>query len=163
MNARKRRIRPTAKSFPQVMREFLTPYVFRQVRNTDTRRRRPRWDTHPLIWVMLLMVWSAGDSLPERFEVARGVYIACCPKRRRPGRSFSGFEKALGKLPMPFLRVLGAALRTRIEQVFGERLFYKGFIPLGCDGTRLECPRSEELENGCDGSMTIRCFKPRRR
>ena len=44
---------------------------------------------------MLLMAWSAGDSLPERFEVARGVYVACCPKRRRPGQSFSGFEKAL--------------------------------------------------------------------
>jgi len=146
MNARKRRIRPAAKSFPQVMREFLTPQVFRQVRKIDTRRRRPRWDTHPLIWVTLLMVWSAGDSLPERFEVARGVYIACCPKRRRPGQSFSGFEKALGKLPMPLLRVLGAGLRTRIEQVFGDRLFCRGFIPLGCDGTRLECPRSEELE-----------------
>jgi hypothetical protein len=95
---------------------------------------------------MLLMAWSAGDSLPERFEVARGVYVACCPKRRRPGKSFSGFEKALGKLSMPMLRALGMALRTRIQQVFGDRLVYEGFIPLGCDGTRHECPRSEELE-----------------
>lgn len=95
---------------------------------------------------MLLMAWSAGDSLPERFEVARAVYVTSCPKRRRPGKSFSGFEKALRRLPMPVLRAVGTALRTRIQQVFGDRLIYEGFIPLGCDGTRQECPRSEELE-----------------
>jgi len=145
MNARMR-VRPRAKNFPQAMRQFLTPQLFKQVRNRQDQRRRPRWDAHPLVWVMLLMAWSAGDSLPEKFEVARGVYVATCPKRRRPGKSFSGFEKALGKLPMPMLRALGMALRTRIQQVFGDRLIYEGFVPLGCDGTRQECPRSEELE-----------------
>ena len=141
------RLRPQAKNLPQSVREFLTPQVFKQVRNQAARKRKkPRWDVHPLIYVMLLMVWSAGDSLPERFEVARGVYVACCPKRRRPGKCFSGFEKALRQVPMPMLRGLGAALRVRIQQVFGDRLKYEGFIPLGCDGTRLQCPRSEELE-----------------
>ncbi len=47
---------------------------------------------------------------------------------------------------MPVLRAVGNALRSRIQQVFGDRLIYEGFIPLGCDGTRQECPRSEELE-----------------
>jgi hypothetical protein len=146
MNARKR-LRARAKNLPQCVREFLTPQVFKQVRSQVAgQRKKPRWDVHPLIWVMLLMAWSAGDSLPEKFEVARGVYVACCPKRRRPGKSFSGFEKALGKLPMPVLRALGTSLRTRIQQMFGDRLIYEGFIPLGCDGTRHECPRSEELE-----------------
>lgn len=146
MNARMR-LRPRAKNFPQAMRQFPTPQVFKQVRNhLGHKRRRSRWDTHPLVWVMLLMVWSAGDSLPEKFEVARGVYIACCPKRRRPGKTFSGFEKTLRKLPMPMLRALGMAFRTRIQQVFGDRLIYEGFIPLGCDGTRQQCPRSEQLE-----------------
>jgi hypothetical protein len=141
------RVRPRAKNLPEAMRQFLTPQVFKQVRNSlRGGRRKPRWDTYPLIWVMLLMAWSAGDSLPEKFEVARGVYVACCPKRRRPGWSFSGFEKALRKLPMPVLRALAAALRTRIQQVFGDGLIYEGFIPLGCDGTRQQCPRSDELE-----------------
>ncbi len=146
MSARTR-LRPQAKNLPQSMREFLTPQVFKQVRSQIARKRKkPRWDVHPLIWVMLLMAWSAGDSLPEKFEVARGVYVACCPKRRRPGKSFSGFEKALRQVSMPMLRALGSALRTRIHFVFGDRLMYEGFIPLGCDGTRQECPRSEELE-----------------
>jgi len=47
---------------------------------------------------------------------------------------------------MPVLRTLSAALRSRIMDVFDGRLFYHDFIPLGCDGTQLECPRSEELE-----------------
>ena len=146
MRARKPRLRPKAKSLPQAMREFLTAAVFKQVRKAAPRRKRPRWDIHPLLYVLLLSTWCVGDSLPEKFEVARGFYVVCCPKRRRPGRSFAGFEKALAKLPMPVLRGLGAALRSRIVAVFGQRLFSHGFIPLGCDGTHLECPRSEELE-----------------
>ena len=146
MRARKSRLRRRAKSLPQAMREFLTPAVFKQVRNAAPQRRRPRWDIHPLLYVLLLSTWCVGDSLPEKFEVARGFYVVCCPKRKRPDKSFAGFEKALAKLPMPVLRTLGAALRSRILAVFGRRLFYHGFIPLGCDGTQLECPRSAELE-----------------
>lgn len=146
MRARKPRLRPKAKSLPQAMREFLTPAVFKQVRKAASPRKKPRWDIHPLLYVLLLSTWCVGDSLPEKFEVARGFYIVCCPKRKRPGKSFTGFEKALARLPMPVLRTLGAALRSRIVAVFDRRLFYHGFIPLGCDGTHLECPRSEELE-----------------
>ena len=146
MRARKPRLRPKAKSLPQAMREFLTPAVFKQVRKAASRRRRPRWDIHPLLYVLLLSTWCVGDSMPEKFEVARGFYVACCPKRKRPGKSCAGFEKALARLPMPVLRALSAALRSRIVVVFARRLFCYGFILLGCDGTQLECPRSEELE-----------------
>jgi hypothetical protein len=41
---------------------------------------------------------------------------------------------------------LAVALRSRIVVLFGQRLFYQGFIPLGCDGTRQECPRTDQLE-----------------
>ena len=76
----------------------------------------------------------------------RGFYVLSCPKRKRPGKSFAGFEKAVAKLPLPVLRALAAALRGRIESVFGERWKVGGFIPFGCDGTRQACPRTEELE-----------------
>ncbi len=92
------------------------------------------------------MTWCCGDSLPEKFEAARGFYVLSCPKRKRPGKSFAGFEKAVAKLPLPVLRALAAALRGRIESVFGERWKVGGFIPFGCDGTRQACPRTEELE-----------------
>ena len=56
------------------------------------------------------------------------------------------FEKAIAKLPLPILRALAAALRGRIEVLFGNRWKVGNFIPFGCDGTRPACPRTEELE-----------------
>jgi len=67
-------------------------------------------------------------------------------RRRRPGKTFAGFEKALATLPMPVLRAVATAVRRRLVQVFAKRFLVDGFIPLGCDGPRLACPRSQELE-----------------
>lgn len=143
MRARQRR---RAKSLIGSMRDFLTPSVFRQVRKAVKRRKSPRWDLHALLYILLLTTYCCGDSLPERFEIARGFYVACCPKRKRPGETFSGFEKALAKLPMPVLRALTGAIRGRVEAIFGDRWSVGKFIPLGCDGTVQTCPRTEELE-----------------
>jgi hypothetical protein len=146
-NARKRaRQRRCATSLIGSMREFLTPVVFKQVRNAAKRRKSPRWDLHPLLYILLLTTYCCGDSLPEKFEAARGFYVVCCGKRKRPGTSFTGFEKAVAKLPMPVLRTLAAAIRGRVETIFAERWKVGNFIPFGCDGTRQACPRTEELE-----------------
>ena len=146
-NARKRaRQRRRAKSLIGSMREFLTPEVFRQVRNVLKRRKSPRWDLHPLLYILVLTTYCCGDSLPEKFEAARVFYVATCPKRKRPGKHVSGFDKAVAKLPMPILRALAGAIRGRIELVFGNQWKVGDFIPLGCDGTRQACPRTEELE-----------------
>src|SRR5580700_395950 len=140
------RQRRRTKSLMESMRNFVTPEVIKQVRNASNRRKHPRWDLHPLLYMLLLTTYCCGDSLPEKFEAAKGFYVACCPKRKRPGTTFTGFEKAVAKLPMPVLRALAAGLRGRIEAIFGERWKVGGFIPLGCDGTRQVCPRTEELE-----------------
>jgi hypothetical protein len=146
-NARKQaRQRKRAKSLIDSMREFLTPTVFKQVRNVVKRRKRPRWDLHPLLYILLLTTYCCGDSLPEKFEAARGFYVVCCSKRKRPGTSFAGFDKAVAKLPMPVLRALATAIRGRLEMIFGDRWKVGNFIPFGCDGTRQACPRTEELE-----------------
>jgi hypothetical protein len=92
------------------------------------------------------MTWCAGESLPERFETARAFYVALHQRRRRPGKTFAGFEKALAVLPMPVLHAVAKAVRGRLARVFAGRFTVDGFIPLGCDGSRLACPRSEELE-----------------
>jgi hypothetical protein len=146
-NARKQaRQRRRGKSLIGSMREFLTPAVLKQVRNASKRRKCPRWDLHPLLYILLLTTYCCGDSLPEKFEAAKGFYVVCCPKRKRPGASFAGFEKAVAKLPMPVLRALAAAIRGRMEVIFGQRWKVGNFIPFGCDGTRQACPRTEELE-----------------
>jgi hypothetical protein len=140
------RQRRRAKTLIGSMREFLTPGVFKQVRNASKRRKCQRWDLHPLLYILVLTTYCCGDSLPEKFEAARTFYVASCLKRKRPGEHFSGFEKAIARLPMPILRALAAALRTRMEVIFGNRWKVGNFIPFGCDGTRQTCPRTEELE-----------------
>ena len=162
-SARKRaRQRRRAKSLIGSMREFLTPEVFKHVRNSSRRRKSPRWDLHPLLYILWLTTYCCGDSLPEKFEAARTFYVTCCPKRRRPGHGFAGLEKATAKLPVPVLRSLAAAIRQRAETVFSGRWKVGGFIPFGCDGTRQACPRIEELErrlgtSGKEGSPPS-CF-----
>jgi len=133
-------------SFLECLGHFLTPQVWKQAQQAAPRGRAVRWQRQPLLLVLLVMTWCAGDSLPERFETARAFYVALHQRRRRPGKTFAGFEKALGKLPVRVLRAVATAVRGRLAQVFAKRLWVDGFIPLGCDGSRLACPRSQELE-----------------
>jgi len=92
------------------------------------------------------MTWCGGDSLAERFETAKAFCSVSLPKRRRPGRSRVGFEKALRGLPTAALRALAGGVRRRVQQHFGAGLRVEGFVPLGVDGSRLECPRTAALE-----------------
>jgi hypothetical protein len=135
-----------ARSLPACLRHFLTPAVWKQAQKCmPARRKGARWGFHNLILVVLAMTWSLGDSTAERFEMARGIVAICRPKRRQPGRTHQGFQKALARLPLRPLVALASALRHRLAAVFGEALLEHGFIPLGCDGSRQECPRSDEL------------------
>jgi hypothetical protein len=128
------------------LRQFLTPQVWKQARRGSRKTRKDaRWDFHHLILVTLAMTWSLGDSTPEKFEMARGIVAICRPKRRRAGRTAQGFQKALCRLPMRPLVALAGALRDRLLSVLGDDLLHGDFIPLGCDGSRLECCRNDEL------------------
>jgi len=133
-------------SFLECLGHFLTPQVWKQAQQAVRRRRAWRWQTQPLLFVLLCLTWCTGDSLPERFETARAFYLALHQRRRRPGKTFAGFEKALAALPMPLLRAVASAVRGRLVGVFAACFTVDGFIPLGCDGSRLACPHSEELE-----------------
>jgi hypothetical protein len=92
------------------------------------------------------MTWTAGDSEGERFETARACYVACHQKSKRPGKTQQGFNKALARVPTPVLRALAAAVRQGIGCRLLPLLQVNGFVPVGCDGSRLECPRTAELE-----------------
>ena len=105
-----------------------------------------RWQPQRLVWVLLVMTWCAGDSVAERFETAKAFYVASYQRQRRPGKTVEGFHKALARVPAAILRQLAGLIRRRLQQVFHQRLLVDGFVPLGCDGSHLNCPRSPELE-----------------
>jgi Transposase DDE domain len=147
--ARRLRQLQQPRSLIDYVRQFLTPRAWKQARQVVPRTRSvPRWDLQPLVLVMMAMTWATGDSQPERFEKARGFYVACYRARRRPGKTLVGFQKALGRVPMRQLRALAAGVRQEIHARLGTRRLVDGFEPMGCDGSRIECPRTVELERG---------------
>jgi hypothetical protein len=144
----KRESSSTPTSFLDILRHFLTPEVFRQVHKVAPPPKRSdiRWTLQPLLLVLLLGCWAAGEP-EERFLSARAFYVCrLAPKRRRPGDTFEGYLLALARLPCRVLRALACALRGRLAGLFSQVWYVDGFVPFGCDGTRLACPRSAELE-----------------
>jgi hypothetical protein len=141
------------RSFVGCLRHFLSPAVYKQAHQAHPRRQRHgncRWQVQPLILTLLVMTWCCGDSQPERFEIARGFYVGLNPKRRRPGETVAGFQAALAALPMAVLRSFASALRASLLARLG-RLRVDGFLPFGCDGSRLSCPRIQQLEQRLGG------------
>jgi hypothetical protein len=112
-----------------------------------------RWPLHPLVVIALLMSWTTGDSQAERFVTARAVYVARHQRDKRPGRTFSGFQDALARVPLPVFRALRAGVRRVLTAAFDRFWQTDGFTVFACDGSRQECPRSAELEKalGCAG------------
>lgn len=146
--------RPCGKSLLGCLRHFLTPAVWKQARQAERPRHgNRRWTPQPLLLVFLALTWGCGDSLAERFETARAFAVVCLPTRKRPGRTVQGFEKAARRLPLGVFRAVAAAVRRGLGTALGERLLVAGFRPFGCDGSRVTCPRSQELEQrlGCAG------------
>lgn len=158
MKAKRPKLPRQGFSLLKAMNQFLTPEVWKQghagnskpnLRRNGSRKavsKSVRWTLQPLVTTLLLMSFCAGESQAERFEMARAVCGVQLAKRRRPGSSRSGFQKALRKMPVATLRALAFGVRKRQSALFGEALMVDGFVPLGVDGSRLECPRSAELE-----------------
>src|SRR5438270_886053 len=145
--ARKLRNLQRPQSLIAHVRQFLTPPVWKQARQATSRRRSlPRWDLQPLVLIMMAMTWAAGDSQAETFATARGSYVARYAARKRPGATLQGFQKALSRIPLRQFQALAAGVRQEIRTRFADRLLVNGFEPMGCDGSRIECPRSAELE-----------------
>lgn len=137
------------RSLVEILREFLTPALWKQahqVRRRTQKKSSSRWMVQPLVLMLLLMTWSKGDSQPERFETAKAYCQVCLQRRRNPGKTVQGFQKALARLPVAVLRAMAAGVRGVLAARLGDQWLVEGFIPIGCDGSRVECPRTTELE-----------------
>lgn len=127
--------------------QFLTPQVWKQAHQAWCQPHAPsRWRLKPVLWVLLGMAWCCGDSQEERFATARAVYVAAHQRDRRPGETLAGFLQALTELPLPVLRAVAQGIRAQLGAQFGAALRRQGWLPLACDGTRLACPRTAELQ-----------------
>lgn len=118
---------------------------------SDDRRRR--WTDRLLVMAALLTAWHSGDTCREAFAAARETVIAMYPTRRRPGRHLEGFLKALRTRSAVLLTALVDALRRRTQRLTAAQWRWKGWVVLGVDGSRINCPRSAANQRafGCAG------------
>jgi hypothetical protein len=137
-------------SLREILQDFLTPALWKQAqreRRKSQKKNSSRWTTQPLVLVLLFMTWCNGDSQAERFEIAKAYcQTAWLSRRRGPGKTLPGFQKALQRLPLVVLRTFAAGMRRLLVRRLGVLWRYEGFVPVGCDGSRVTCPRSVELE-----------------
>lgn len=141
--------RPTWRSLAETLRDFLTPALWKQAHQARRRAQKKessRWMVQPLVLMLLLMTWCHGDSQADRFEAAKAYCRVCMRKRRTPGKTVQGFQKALARLPLLVLRTLAAGVRRVLALRLGQHWFVESFVPIGCDGSRVQCPRTAELE-----------------
>ncbi len=112
------------------MRQFLTPGVWKQVKQAASQhgcRNGVRWTLQPLIMIAAIMTWCAGETDADRFVLSRSFYVQLhCPKRQRPGKAFSGFCKALLGLPMPVWWAFCDAVRSRVFHLLADRMTMGG-------------------------------------
>jgi hypothetical protein len=145
-------------SFAEALSQFLTPRVWKQAHQAwQKSHSASRWSLKAMSWVLLLMTWGLGKSEAERFQTARAFYVSRHQRNKRPGETWEGFQKALRRLPLSVFRALAAGVRQQIARRWLDHLRIGGYVPIACDGSRLECPRTAELEKrlgqaGKDGS-----------
>src|SRR5215471_12762855 len=125
-------LKRTCATFLGSLRHFLTPQLFKQVRQAAGNPRKCRWEIQPLLLVLCTLTWCTGDSLPERFEVARAFCVCLQPKRRRPGKTAAGFLKALARTPACALRLVAAAVRLRLLRMDALLRCEGGWAVFGC-------------------------------
>jgi hypothetical protein len=114
---------------------------------------RVRWTDRLLVVTALLMAWQTASGLGDRFELCWEVVTGMYPSRRRGGGTYEGFIKALRQHSGRLLEVVAGALRKAVREVAGRDWKMDGWVVMGVDGSRINCPRTVANEQafGCAG------------
>lgn len=97
--------------------------------------------------VAVLMAAGSAGRLVDRFKWARAVVMSMFPTRRRPGKTVQGFNAALAKQSPELLEQIVPALRQAVVDRAGAHWRTEGFVLIGVDGSRFECPMTLANEN----------------
>ena len=106
-----------------------------------------KWSPQRLFWLAILMVWSAEQTLQERFAASREVLRALFPKWSL-GKSYTGWYEAQLKWLSPLRPALSKRLRQHLQGLAGRYWQREGWCAFAVDGSRVECPRTRANEQG---------------
>ncbi len=140
--------------YPQTLKQAMDRHLPHSLFDQGGVKKSLHWCERYLALCALLMAWSMADVLADRFDEARRVVVKMFPGRKRPGKTYTGFVEALGKKSDALLAKIAEHLRGEVRRVAGERHWeYLGFVPIGADGSKVECPKTlaNEQAFGCAG------------
>lgn len=100
------------------------------------------WSMLAVALAGLLMSWDAGPTLAQRFESVLGVLDRALPRRRRTGRTYQGFIKALASHAGVLHATLVPRLRERTKLAAGACWRFGRWAVLGVDGSMVDAPRT---------------------
>lgn len=102
---------------------------------------RPGWSSLTLALAAVLMSLDPAPTLAQRFESVLGVLDRVLPRRRRTGRTYQGFIKALLRSES-LTHQITKLLRARAVAAAGRALRIGQWIPIGVDGSKVDAPRT---------------------
>lgn len=116
-------------------------------------RSDTRWTGRFLALAAILMAWDSGHTLGDRFDSSRETLSGMFPSRKRVGRTYQGFIKAMLRLGEALGDRLTVHLRSVLRRLAGAYWRREGFIAFAADGSRVDCPRTEANGQalGCGG------------
>lgn len=111
---------------------------------------KDRWTPRKLALGAVLMNWSGGEALKDRFAWVLAQLAAMFPGQRRAGATYPGFIAALLSRGAAVLALLLAGWRSAVVHADG---LVCGYALFGVDGTRVDTPRTDaNIEAfGCAG------------
>ena len=104
--------------------------------------QRTRWTDRLLVVAAILMAWQSAPTLKDGFEACWHVLAGMYPSRRRSGHTYKGFIKALEQHSQRLLAVVSAALREAVSKTAHVHWEIEGWVVMGVDGSKVECPRT---------------------
>jgi hypothetical protein len=100
------------------------------------------WSPAALALGAVLMSWDPAPTLAQRFESALATLDRALPRRRRVGRTYQGFIKALARHGRATLAALTGHLRLLSRRAAGAEWTVGGLVPIGVDGSKFNAPRT---------------------
>ncbi len=134
----------------KAIREFLPAQWFSQWHV----RRGVLWTPQRIVWMALLMCWSAEGALTDRFDEVGEVLKSLFPQWQL-GVSYTGWQKAQSHWIEALQPALMKRLRQQMRQGAGRYWTREGWCAFAVDGSRVECPRTRLNEKylGCAGKQ----------
>ncbi len=126
----------------QVVNWLLSPALFAGMRTRAGAKWKPR------MLAVAALLWACSDfaNLKDRFTQARKIVQHVFRWQLAPGQTYQGFMKVLRNWHIELMLVIEPHIRSKMVEVLPEQWSVAGFVVFAGDGSRIELPRTESLE-----------------